>query len=133
VAQTDIANTQAESKETNNTASAHLALTLPPLPDLAIAQITSPGSGLPGQTLTLTWAVTNRGTAVASGLWAESVSITNPAAPRWPLATFSFSNNLAPATSVTRTQQVTLPANFAAGASRFLVEADSEQAITESI
>lgn len=134
VALADAAHAVAESKETNNTKSASLSVTLPPLPDLAIAQITVPASALPGQTLNVTWAVTNRGTATAAGVWAESLFIasTIPASPLLPLATFNFTNNLPPASFLNRTQQVTLPANLSAETSRFFVETDSEQVIAES-
>ena len=87
---TDAGNVIAEAVETNNTANAAIALTLPPLPDLAPTLLSGPTNALPGHPVSLSWIVTNQGTALATGVWTEVVYVapTNSGAARLPLASF---------------------------------------------
>ena len=123
-----------EALETNNTASANLALVLPPLPDLAVANLRGPATALPGESFALVWVLTNRGAAVARGTWSESVELRRLTAPTTgqALLTARFTNDLAATAFLTRTQQVTLPANLSAGAYQFRVELDSANELLES-
>jgi hypothetical protein len=110
-----------EATTTNNLGSASLALSLPSLPDLTIGAVTSPATALAGQTVSVTWAVTNVGGATAIGPWQESVYLApdgvalaqlaaNPAA--YPLlAVLTSSNNLAAGASAARSAPVTIPLN----------------------
>ena len=134
VAVADGGNALAESRETNNTAVASIGLTLPPLPDLTIADLSSPTNALPGGVLSLAWMITNAGTAMATGVWSESVFIaaTNVGAPHLPLAVFSFTNTISPGAFLTRTQELLLPSDLAAGTRRFIIAADSEGVVAES-
>ena len=123
----------AEATRTNNTASAPLALTLPSLPDLAVARIVAPAGGAPGQTLEFAWAVTNRGHAAATGVWTEQLSMaaTNAGAARQVLGGFEFTNHLTAGAVLWRTQQVVMPSEWRAGSWRLFVEADSEKNLAE--
>jgi len=72
----------AEPGEADNLRSVPLALTLPPLPDLAVAQVTAPASAPPGQSIPVSWAVTNLGLAPAAGGWSEAVYLSNDTVSR---------------------------------------------------
>ena len=119
----------AESNEGNNLASSALALTMPPLPDLVVGSVSSPTQGLSGQSILVTWSVTNTGAAAALGPWRESVFLTNAAVGGTPallLGSFLFTNNLLPGDALTRTQTVTIPLSGPAGDLRIAVFVDSE-------
>jgi hypothetical protein len=136
----DCFNSLVEQTKTNNSMAAPIALSLPPLPDLAVTQITVPNAATPGQAVSLTWGITNQGTAAAaSGGWSEAVYLCsqggaafNPNQPGSLLATFAFTNDLAAGGFLGRTQQVTLPRLAAAGEFFFVVQADSGHAVVEA-
>ncbi len=134
VAISDVSNALPEGNETNNFSSATIALTRPPLPDLAVASIVSPATALPGQSVQLVWAVTNLGQATADGVWTERLSIarTNTGASPMVLGDLVFTNLIPINSSLTRTQTVLLPANLPAGISRFQVEVDYGQSVLEA-
>jgi len=128
IVETDYGKTQDESNEANNTrASAALSLTLPALPDLAVTNIVAPAIALPGQAMTVSWAVTNSGSTNVSGVWNETVYLgTNSVISNaLPIALFTFTNTLAAGGSIVRTQRVTVPMDGPAGNLRLLVEVDS--------
>ena len=141
VASVDILNVQVELAETNNTGSAALSLSLPPLADLAVsgvAVLKSPSGEpvariLPGETVLVTWTTTNQGAAAAAGPWSETVALTGaPALSNGLLlATFSFTNTLAAGQGLVHTQSVTLPMSSPAGALYFGVIADSQNSLVE--
>ena len=117
LAAADISNTQPESNEGNNIASAPIALTLPPLPDLVATNLLAPGAVSPGESVTLNWVVTNQGTATASGVWTETALLTADAslANAESLAVFTFTNTLSVGDFLVRTQAVTVPLTTAVG------------------
>ncbi len=129
----DSGNALAESIETNNTFATALALSLPPLPDLVSARVVSPTNGLPGETVSVVWAVTNQGAAAVNGAWTETLSVasTNTNAPRQWLGSFTFTNQLAIGAGLLRTQQVTIPDLLKAGGARLRVDLDTEQTVAE--
>jgi hypothetical protein len=140
--QTDAGGSLGEPNESNNLLSAPILLTLPPLPDLRMGSPISPTAALPGQFLQVTWSLTNFGATAAVGPWREILRLvpdgltlgqflSDPTS--FPvLGVFSFSNSLPSGSSVTRTQQVTLPFNGPAGNVRIAAFADNEQVIRES-
>jgi subtilase family serine protease len=135
IVQTDGGGTVGESDEANNLRSVPLALTLPPLPDLGVGLVSSPASAVPGQTVMVTWAVTNLGPAsVTNGVWQEALSLTNMETGGTPvlLSTFTFTNTLAAGDSLLRTQAVTIPVTGVAGDCRVLVQVDSADALVEA-
>ena len=141
IVQADALNSVPEANETNNLRVVPLTLTLPPLPDLVVGMVSSSTSALAGQSIPVSWAVTNVGAASANGAWQESVYLTtngvalsqfrtNLAA--YPLlGTFTFTSSLASAQSVTRTQQVIVPLNGLAGSLRVGVVVDSGNSLVE--
>ncbi len=141
VVQADADGSVAESNEANNLASQALALTLPPLPDLAVGQVTSPTNAVPGQTIPVSWAVTNLGAAPAPGPWSQVVYLVpaglsldqfaaNPMA--YPqLGSVAFTNSLAVGDGLVQTQQVTIPLTGLAGDLRVAVCVDGENTLFE--
>ncbi len=133
VAVADYADAQAEANEVNNLRSAPISLTLPPLPDLAVTGVIAPTNALPNQSFTLIWAVTNLGPVAATGVWSETILLTNAASGTQTVATFAFTNNLAAAGALARTQSVSLPINGPAGDLRVLVQVDSRDEVVEAV
>lgn len=131
VAVADSAEAQPEASEANNRRSAPISLTLPPLPNLAIAALDSPGFALPGRAVELSWIVTNRGSVTVTGAWKETLWFTNASFGAQALSQFTFSDALAPGQFLTRTQSVTLPLNGPADTVWFGVELDSRNDVIE--
>ena len=131
VAVADASDAQPEASEANNLRSIPVALTLPPLPDLAVAIVDAPGFAMPGRALELSWIVTNRGPVAAAGTWKETIWFTNASAGLQALSQFTFSDPLAPGQFIARTQSVTLALNGPAGGIWFGVEVDSRNDVRE--
>ncbi len=132
VAAADYANAQAEASEGNNLRSVPVTLGFPPLPDLAVTRVIAPTNTLPNQAFNVSWSVTNRGSAMASGVWSETLIVTNTVTGGAAQALFTFTNTLAAGQSLSRTQAVTLPLNGPAGDLAVLVLLDSRNEIIES-
>ena len=121
----------AESRETNNLASRAITLSLPPLPDLAVAEVQAPTQALAGVAVTLRWTTTNAGTAgLSSQAWTESVVVSNASAIL-TLAEFRFTNTIPVGGSLSRTQDVVFPSSLPAGDYSVRIAADSLQEIVE--
>ncbi|MDH5668376.1 MAG: Ig-like domain-containing protein, partial [Nitrospira sp.] len=125
--ETDSGKTQLETNETDNHgASAALTLTVPPVPDLVVTAITAPSTAQPGQTILLTWTVSNQGSAAATGTWTDYVYLSSDAsigADRY-VASFTFTGTLDANASVERTQNVTLPTDLT-GMPRLVIQTDA--------
>lgn len=122
-----------ELSETNNNAfSGQLALTLPALPDLVVSGIIAPSNGFAGQPVTLIWSVTNQGPVAAVGPWTDTVLLAKDAlgSNAQPVVSFSYSNLLNSAASITQTQQVVLSSN-AAATMYFVVHVNSSNEVYE--
>ena len=134
IVQTDATGAQPESNENDNLLSRPMTLTLPPLPDLTIGNVSAPANALPGQNVLLYWGVTNQGSLSVTGAWSETVFLaTNSSgAGAFELATFVFTNNLAIGSTVTRTQSVVLPVASPLGNVWFAVQADSVADVFET-
>jgi hypothetical protein len=131
VAVADHNGAQAEPDDVNNTASRPLEVTLPPLPDLAVATVLAPANTAPGVPFSLVWAATNRGSAAAAGLWSESVVWSNAASGLRELARFDLTNGLAAGAMFWRTQTITIPVNGPAGAVWLGAQADTLNEVAE--
>ena len=129
IAAADYANAQSESSEANNLRSAPITLTLPPLPDSAVASVSAQANALPGQPIEFVWVVTNRGAATAAGTWYENVFVTNTASGQQSLTMLVFSNSLPAGGFLLRTQAVSLAFNGPAGALWFQVGVDSNDIV----
>ncbi len=109
----DSPDSQPESNEGNNRASAALTLSQPQLPDLAMAEFVPPTKLFPGALMSFNWTVTNRGSlGLTNGVWRERVSFSNSVVGLVTLADITLTNTLTPAGSIVRTQQVFFPAEF---------------------
>jgi subtilase family serine protease len=129
---------QLESNESNNLNSGQaIALSLPPLPDLATGSITAPASAYSGEKVTVTWIDTNQGNADIGGTagyqgWTDYVYLaTDPSgSPADLLGTYPFTGTLGQGQSVNRSQVVTLPIDTD-GPRWLVVIADAENQVFE--
>ena len=152
VVQADGTGTVSESNEGNNLRSVPLTLNLPPLPDLVAGNVgarRSPFAVLtnasPGQTIPVTWTLTNIGPAAALSPWTETIrlvshqitTLTNPAqfqnllASAATLGTFAHTSSLAAGAFLARTQFVALPLNGLSGDLRLVVTVDARDEVFE--
>lgn len=101
--------------------SASVRITVQPLSDLVVTDVTAPSEALAGQPLVVHWTVKNRGTVATSSAWTETVALSDDNAIGGDLALTSVNikSALAPGESVTRSATVLLPAGSAGG--RYLV------------
>ena len=94
-------------------ASPAVSLSLPPLPDLTVSNVSAPPQGLAGQEETVTWVDENAGTGAAVGSWTDTVYLfSDPGAPGQDdgeEGTCTFTGTLASGESVTLSATVTLP------------------------
>jgi autotransporter-associated beta strand protein len=124
----------AESTINNNqAASSAINLTLPALPSLGVSGLSTAAHAVyPGQTINLSWTVTNHGGAAAIGPWNDEVYLASDAQGdnETLLATFPNGSSLAPAANYTSTEQVVLPTQ-ATGQEWLVVTADPESAVLE--
>ncbi len=98
-------------------------VTLAPSPDLTVTNIDAPTSVEDGQTIDITWTVTNQGAATASGPWEDLVyleQVTDPDNPQL-LGTFTRIDDLDPGESFTRTERISLPTKFSSTHQLFVV------------
>jgi subtilase family serine protease len=133
-----------ESDELNNLGNTRLTLTLPQRPDLKPGRLAAPSSASPGQSVSLTYSVTNSGAASTTNEpWNETVYLLPDAGltetnvgslltPSAAVAIFTTTNTLAVGASVIRTQSVTVPMNSAVGTMRFALAIDSSEVVVES-
>lgn len=115
-----------ESDELNNFASSgEIEIALPPLPDLAVTDITAPAFALSNQPFEITWTISNEGGSTARGPWFESVSLVAEGSLQTSLALdpFEFNGEILPGHSVTRSRTIELPVVFS-GAHLIRVETD---------
>ncbi|MBI4327963.1 MAG: VCBS repeat-containing protein, partial [Chloroflexi bacterium] len=135
VVSADGANQQPESDETNNKASAAIAVTPPPFPDLVVSNIVAPEIGVPGDAVDLIWTVANQGTAAVAGPWSETIHLSGDGVIGQDqlLSTLVFTNGLGVGESLVRTQRVSLPLTAAAGTGRFVVTIDTADNVLELV
>ncbi len=129
-------NALTEVNEANNLRVAASAVTLPS-PDLVVREVTTPAAAQFGDTITISWAVTNAGTATASSTWSDKLYLSaasNSLSGATLLATVAANASpLAVGTTYTRTQTVTLPlaAQSAAGVYFIVLAADAASTLQE--
>ena len=109
----NFAQTLSEATASNNqAASAAIDIALPPLPALGVSGLsTATHQVYPGQSLNLSWTVTNNGSATASGPWNDEVFLASDAQGdnETLLGTFANGSSLTPDASYTSSEQVVLP------------------------
>ena len=109
--QTDSGGNQPETNATNNEASQPINLTLPPLPDLVVTDISTPSVATSGDTIDISWTVTNQGDADFTGNFADQMFLSSDTSLGSDLfiGRFDFSGVIPAGQSVTRTQTIDLP------------------------
>ena len=97
--------------ETNNTTTLELISQLASYPDLVVGALDVPLAAKAGETVTLSWTVTNQGSKAATGDWAELIALPlGTSAQDRPLFTFKAQGqSIVPGQSVQRMTTVTLP------------------------
>jgi Ca2+-binding RTX toxin-like protein/subtilase family serine protease len=125
---------QPEIDRTNNITAHQIAVTVPPLPNLTVTEVTIPPLSLSGQTATVSWTVKNQGTAATSTPWSDALywskdnTIGN--GDDVYIGSYQYSGNLAPNQSITRTQDIPI-APDASGEWRLVVRTDAGNQIYE--
>ncbi|WP_420382129.1 RHS repeat-associated core domain-containing protein [Novosphingobium sp.] len=102
-------------------------------PDLTVGTITAPQAAVAGQTVQLTWTITNSGDATATGPWTDNVYVASDAAGSNKVlaGTFTYTGSLAPGQSETETHTVTVPGGLSVNSQTgtattyFVVQADA--------
>jgi len=110
----------------NRTDSDLIVVSLPPLPDLSLGQISLPAEALTEASIPLRWTVSNTGTAATAGGWTDRVYLTRSGTLGGDirhLGDFSVETTLAAGASIERQQTITLPRD-ATGAWKIVVISD---------
>ena len=121
---------------TNNTASAAFPVTLTPPPDLQVQEVTAPPTAIASQPITVSWTVTNAGSAARRSPtpWYDSVYLSRDqfldAATAIYLGARRMSAELAAGESYHSSLTVSLPANVS-GPYYVIVAADPQDAVYE--
>jgi hypothetical protein len=118
--------------ELNNTTTNTFNSSLTAYPDLVAGNLQYPASGVAATLVPVSWSVTNIGPGSAVGAWSEQIFLSGDVVlgADQLIATFAFTNSLAPGLSITRTQNVTLPL-FGSGNRWFVVRIDSGDSVFE--
>ena len=117
--------------ETNNDSPAkEIQITSVP-PDLVVTNVTIPAVTSAGQTLELTWTVTNNGTGPANGQWNDRIMLNSSIGMgNVQLADVQHAGPLAAGASYTKSQMVTLP-QYMQGEYHISVETNRTGSVTE--
>ena len=104
-------------------------------PDLQVASVTNPATGNAGQTIPVTFTVTNRGIGpTIEGSWSDTIYLSSSATfntgTTTALASFTHTGDLAVGATYTDTESVTLPAT-AQGTYYVFVMTDSSNQVNE--
>ena len=131
--ETDATRQVLENRETNNLAvSAPVAISFPPLPDLRVAEVVAPTAGQLGQTVTISWTVTNAGAAAAEGNWTDRLylSLDGGLAGATQVGSLAHTAALAQEATYSALRNVTLP-SVPDGDYHVLVVTDTGSAVFE--
>ena len=106
----------------------------PLLPNLEVTSLNVPTPAKPGDTITVSWAVENVGQGSPKAVWTDNVYFSSsPALSSGAtlLGTFGANNLLAPATSYSLSESITVP-HVASGQYYIIVQTNANNAVTES-
>lgn len=110
-----------EGSETNNAASRPVAVAAA---DLAVTAFTAPDTVAPGETVRVSWTITNLSTVAATGGWTDELRLQNlPNDPNYYSVVLTRVDvpSLAPSESYILTRDVVIPAT-ASGAKRWVIQ-----------
>ncbi|HOK76896.1 MAG TPA: CARDB domain-containing protein, partial [Verrucomicrobiota bacterium] len=104
------------------------------VPNLAVADVFGPSNAQAGQSIELTWTVTNSGVACAVPPWTEKISISADAliGNDQVVALIAATAPIDPHQSLVRTQVLTLPRTGFSGNVWFVVQVDTDDLLPES-
>ncbi|MCA9310659.1 MAG: PKD domain-containing protein, partial [Phycisphaerales bacterium] len=119
------------SGESNNASVDDVAISISS-PDLVVTVVTAPTDAVVGESVQVSWTVSNSGTQPVTGTWADRVSQSTDAAPGGDTAldTFFHTGTLAPGETYSETRFVTLAGNRA-GAQYLVVTTDANGNVQE--
>ncbi len=121
---------QPESDETNNTRAVPIQLRAA---DLIVSDVSAPLEVFSGQRIDITWRITNRGDAPATGAWKDRVYLSDDGTVGndLMLGEFDFAGSIDPDRSILRTQTVTVPIDLS-GPRYVVIETDAgDSAVAE--
>jgi len=120
-------------RTSNNSRSsvAKLRVGLAPVPDLTVADVSGPTSLRPGETATVTYTVSNQGSAATTRAWSDRIYIDHGAQGLYELANLLNSDPLAAGASLSRSASFTLPFGFQEGDFRWVVKTDADDTLYE--
>ncbi len=122
-------------RETNNTTSVPLTVSLTPAPDLTVADVTAPAEGQAGDVVLVSWSVLNQSAlGTAQGTWTDRVYLGTSAAGdttgAYLLGSTAVAGPLAPGQTYRRELGVRLPVDLA-GPFHLIVVADASDDVYE--
>ncbi|MDB5349218.1 MAG: hypothetical protein JWN86_465, partial [Planctomycetota bacterium] len=106
--------------------------------DLVVSSLSTPGIGVLGGQVTVTWTVTNQGSQNSAGIWQDNVYVSD--SPTFDssatfVSTFyrpDFDTPLAAGSSYAQTQTLTVPASSATGSRFLIIVADANSSLVET-
>ncbi|MCP5525484.1 MAG: putative Ig domain-containing protein [Verrucomicrobiales bacterium] len=131
VVSTDSNGAQPESDELNNLGAATIQLSLPPLPDLTVTDVTAPAEVRSGEEVTLVWQTVNTGPAALDATWHERLVISNALQGARTLVEVPVAEQIESGLALNRESAVALPPDLLAGEQWFHVVTDSGEVIME--
>lgn len=98
----------------NNTIARPIQLVLPPTPILSVLSVGAPTDAWSGQSITVTWVLTNAGTGPVQGTFYDQVFLASDAFGDNPqfFGSYPFTGEIPAGGSVTRNALINLPINF---------------------
>ncbi len=108
----------------------------PPVPNLAVMDITGPAAASTGSSFDISWVTTNIGTAAASNVWMDDVYLCNSTNPceTYDLGQFQFPIGLAAGAGTTVTHSVTVDRSMVTNGNYYLtVVVNANRAVYEGL
>jgi large repetitive protein len=131
---TDANSQQLENDRTNNITAHKIDVTVLPLPNLTVTEVTIPPLAISGETATVSWTVKNEGTAATSTPWSDALYWSKDSTigneDDFYIGSYQYNGSLAPNQSITRTQDIPI-APDASGEWRLIVRTDAGNQIYE--
>ncbi|MDP1667162.1 MAG: CARDB domain-containing protein [Methylobacter sp.] len=108
-----------------------LSVSLAPVADLTVSDVTGPLALRPGEQATVSYAIANLGNTAAAGPWRDRIYLDTGADGLQEVANSFYLDTLQAGASETRTVTFTLPAGFAEGDFHWVVKTDTDNTIYE--
>jgi Subtilase family/SdrD B-like domain/CARDB/RTX calcium-binding nonapeptide repeat (4 copies) len=121
-----------ESNEANNNSISTDAIQVT-APDLLVSAITTLQETISGQPLNVSWTISNQGTSAANGTWTDYIYASSDdviGGNDLFLGAYTTSTNIGVGSSITRSENISLPLDFA-GSYRLVVRTDLNSQLSE--